>query len=228
MDLIVRGGDVVTVGGRAVVDVGIRDGVIAQLGGAMTAGTGGTEIDATGRVLTPGGVDAHVHLTDPIRGDPDWHWSDDFESGTQAALAGGITTVGNMSFPPRDGTIADAIEQDDADARALAVTDYFLHPVLMRATEENLACIGPLHEAGHTSIKFFLSFNHFDRHVPSPTRGPCSPRWWPRTARSGSPKRRGVRATSSTSRAPGRWRPATADGAGACRSTSRPARSTCT
>ncbi len=165
MDLIVRGGDVVTVGGRAVVDVGVRDGVIVQLGGAMTTGTGGTEIDATGRVVTPGGVDAHVHLTDPVRGDPDWHWSDDFESGTQAALAGGITTVGNMSFPPRDGTIADAIEQDDADARALAVTDYFLHPVLMRATEENLACIAPLHEAGHTSIKFFLSFNHFDRHV---------------------------------------------------------------
>ena len=141
MDLIVRGGTVVTVGGRAVVDVGVRDGVVVQLGGEMSAGTGGREIDATGRVVTPGGVDAHVHLTDPIRGDPDWHWSDDFESGTRAALAGGITTVGNMSFPPRDGTIADAIEQDDADARALAVTDYFLHPVLMRATQENLDCI---------------------------------------------------------------------------------------
>ena len=45
------------------------------------------------------------------------------------------------------------------------MTDYFLHPVLMRATQENLDCIAPLHEAGHTSIKFFLSFNHFDRHV---------------------------------------------------------------
>lgn len=74
--------------------------------------------------MTPGGVDAHVHLTDPIRGDPEWHWSDDFESGTRAALAGGITTVGNMSFPPRDGTIADAIEQDDADARVLVVTGW--------------------------------------------------------------------------------------------------------
>jgi dihydropyrimidinase len=162
MDLVVRGGTVVTVGGRAVVDVGVADGVITQLGGEMNADK---EIDATGRIVTPGGVDAHVHLTDPLRGNKDFHWSDDFESGTRAAVAGGVTTVGNMSFAPPGGTLLDGIEADDADAQALAVTDYFFHPVLMQATEENLACIAPLHEQGHTSIKFFLSFNNFDRNV---------------------------------------------------------------
>lgn len=162
MDLIVRDGLVVTAGGRAVTDIGIRDGVVAQLGGDMTAGA---ELDAAGRNVTPGGVDAHVHLTDPIRGDEDFHWADDFESGTRAAVVGGVTTVGNMSFPPRDGTLADGIRQDDEEARSLSIADYFLHPVLLRPTPENLACIAPLHAEGHTSIKFFLSFNNFDRHV---------------------------------------------------------------
>ena len=165
LDLIVRNAEAVAAGGRSRVDIGIQDGQIVQLGGEMRPGPDGRELDAEGRVVTPGGVDPHVHLTDPIRGAPDFHWADDFESGTQAALAGGITTVGNMSFPPRDATIADGVRLDAEEAHRLAVTDYFLHPVLMQTNEANLACIAPLHEAGHTSIKFFLSFNSFDRHV---------------------------------------------------------------
>ena len=163
MALIVRNAQVVTVGGRFHADIGVRDGRIAQIGGAM--GKADRVLDVEGRTVTPGGVDAHVHLTDPIPGDTNFHWADDFESGTRAALAGGITTVGNMSFAAPGGTIADGIRHDDELAGALSLADYFLHPVLLRPSEENIKCIAPLHEAGHTSIKFFLSFNNFDRHV---------------------------------------------------------------
>ncbi len=163
MDLVIRGGTVVTVGGRATVDIGVENGKIVQLGGAMSAGK---ELDAAGLFVTPGGVDPHVHLTPPTREADGWKWSDDFESGTRAALAGGITTVGNISFPERDQTLADAITNDDAEARELAVADYFLHPVLMNPDAANLATIAPLHEQGHTSIKIFISFRRFDRHVP--------------------------------------------------------------
>lgn len=48
----------------------------------------------------------------------------------------------------------------------MVLTDYFLHPVLMNPDDSNLATIGPLHAEGHTSIKLFLSFRRFDRHVP--------------------------------------------------------------
>jgi len=161
-DLVVRNANAVTVGGRTLTDIGVKNGVIVQMGGDMIAPR---ELDVADRIVTPGGVDAHTHLTDPIRGNKDFHWSDDFESGTQAAVAGGITTIGNMSFPPSGGTLIDGIALDDTEARALAVTDYFFHPVLMQATKENLACIAPLHKDGHTSIKFFLSFNNFDKNV---------------------------------------------------------------
>ncbi len=163
MDLLVRGGIVVTTGGRAQVDVGIDKGRVVQMGGEMSASS---EIDASGHFITPGGVDPHVHLTPPTRQADGWKWSDDFESGTRAALAGGITTVGNMSFPDRDETMADAIARDDAEADEFAIADYFLHPVLTHPSEENLASIATLHAEGHTSIKFFLSFPGFDRHVP--------------------------------------------------------------
>ena len=162
-DLVVRGGTVATVGGTAPVDVGIAGGRIVQLGGPMS---GTREIDAAGLVVTPGGVDPHVHLTPPSREPHGWSWVDDFETGTRAALAGGVTTVGNISFPGRGQTLADAIDVDAKEAGDLALADYFLHPVLMEPDAANLDAIAPLHEQGHTSIKIFLSFRRFDRHVP--------------------------------------------------------------
>ena len=162
MDLLIKGGTVVTVGGRARVDVGVEGGRIVQMGGIMSAVE---EVDASGCFITPGGVDAHVHLTSPKLSAESPQWSDDFESGSRAALAGGITTVGNMSFSARDETLLDAITRDDKEAGESSLVDYFLHPVMMYPSEANLAAIAPLHAAGHTSIKFFLSFHSFDRHV---------------------------------------------------------------
>ncbi len=162
MDLVVRGATVVSAGARGEVDLGVREGRIAQLGGAMT---GTREIDARGLVVTPGGVDPHVHLTPPTRAPGGWRWVDDFESGTRAALAGGVTTVGNISFPERGETLTDAVAHDDAEAAGLSLADYFLHPVLMEPDAANRACLAPLHKAGHTSVKIFLSFRRFDRNV---------------------------------------------------------------
>jgi len=164
MDLIVRNAMAVTVGGRSLVDIGIVNGSIAQMGGNMSARR---EIDAAGKIVTPGGVDAHVHLTPPTRRSKEINWSDDFESGSRAAAAGGITTVGNMSFPEADQTLLQGVEQDIAEASRLSVVDFFMHPVLLRPTLQNLECIPALQEAGHSSLKCFMSYGNFDRNVPA-------------------------------------------------------------
>lgn len=163
MDLILRNASAVIASGRSLVDIGIQGGRIVQMGGPMSARR---EIDASGRIVTPGGVDAHVHLTPPSRRSREINWSDDFESGSRAAAAGGITTVGNMSFPESDETIADGIARDVAEAQSLSIIDFFMHPVLLRPTERNLESIAPLHEASHTSLKFFMSYGNFDRKLP--------------------------------------------------------------
>ncbi len=161
-DLVVREGTLVTAGTRAVADLGIAAGRIVQIGGDMA---GYRELEANGSLVTPGGVDPHVHLTNPSRADTGIVWVDDFESGTRAALAGGVTTVGNMSFCERDETLPDGIARDAREADATALCDVFLHPVLLRPTEANLASIAGLHTAGHTSLKLFMSLGNFDRHV---------------------------------------------------------------
>jgi dihydropyrimidinase len=160
MDMIIRAGTVVTGGTEAVLDVGIRNGQVAQLGGGMTATR---EIDASGRYVLPGGIDAHVHLT--AAGPGRWSWTDDFTVGTRAAAAGGITTVGNMSFPWGADQMRDGLARDIEEAGAKAVVDWFHHPVLMNPDEEGIAQIAQLAAEGHTSIKVFLSFRRFDRQV---------------------------------------------------------------
>ena len=162
MDLVVRGGLVVTEGGSGVTDVGVADGRVVQLGGTLR---GERELDAAGLIVTPGGVDPHTHLTMPVREPGAWGWCDDFESGTRAALAGGVTTVGNMSFP-QNSSIVDGLSLDLSDAERLALCDYFMHPILIEANTDNLAALEGLHADGHTSLKFFLSFPSFDRQVP--------------------------------------------------------------
>jgi dihydropyrimidinase len=168
MDLAIRGGTVATAGGAGRADIGVEGGKIAILcrpgdGESLRGAT--RALDATGLIVTPGGVDPHVHLTPPTRGASAWSWVDDFDSGTAAALAGGVTSVGNISFPEQGQTLADAVRADTAAASPLARADYFLHPVLMEPDERNLAEIEGLHREGHTSIKIFLSFHRFDRHV---------------------------------------------------------------
>src|SRR5690348_8731134 len=96
-DLVIRGGTVVTAGSLAECDVAVLDGKIAQIGGAPR---GRSELDAAGALVLPGGIDMHVHLSEPEPPEPgEPAWADDFASGSAAAIAGGITTIGNMTFP---------------------------------------------------------------------------------------------------------------------------------
>lgn len=168
MRLVIRGGTVTTAAWSAPMDVGIDGEQIVQLGGPMQ---GDEEIDARGLVVLPGGVDPHVHLTAPSNHPGERSWVDDFESGSRAALAGGVTTVGNITFPYPGTTMAAALERDDALAAEGALVDYFLHPVLRDADEENLAQIEDLVAAGYSSIKIFLSFRRFDRNLAGYAEG---------------------------------------------------------
>lgn len=163
MDCVIRGATVVTAGTVSPnTDIGIEGGRIVQLGGSMQAAQ---EIDAQGRFVLPGGIDAHVHLTAAGSEPHSYRWVDDFAAGTAAALAGGITTVGNMSHPGRDESILTAVQRDAADGSANARCDFFLHPVLMEPSAAELDAVAELHGAGHTSVKVFLSFRRFDRSV---------------------------------------------------------------
>ena len=159
LDLVVRGGTVVTVEGRQRADLGIADGRVAQIGGAMT---GTREIDAAGRFVLPGGVDPHVHLNvesmDP--GEPDW--VDDYTSGSEAALAGGVTTLGNMSYVLPWETIADRVRAESVLVARQAIADVFFHTVIITPSREIVAEVRPAVAAGQSSMKIFMCLSSFE------------------------------------------------------------------
>ncbi len=162
LDLVIRNGTIVTAGGEARADLGIAGGRVAQLGGELTAAR---ELDATGKLLLPGGVDAHVHLSVPPGPRAGPQWVDDFASGSSAALAGGITTLGNMTFLAPGETPLAGLAREAAIARAQTICDLFLHPVLGETTAAVLDDIPDLLDSGCNSIKFFMSTPAFDPQV---------------------------------------------------------------
>lgn len=162
LDLVIRGGTIVTAGGEARADLGIAGGRVAQLGGELA---GARELDATGKLLLPGGLDAHVHLSTPPGPREGPQWVDDFTSGSAAALAGGITTLGNMTFLAPDETPLAGLAREAATARAQTICDLFLHPVLGAITPDVLAEIPALLGAGCNTIKYFTTPPSFDAQI---------------------------------------------------------------
>lgn len=163
-DLVVHDGTVVTAGGRGRCDVGVSGGRIAALGIGLR---GERMLDAGGAYVLPGGVDMHVHLSAvaPGPGEPP-RFVDDFHVGTRAALAGGVTTVGNMSFPDEGQTVSEALARDLAAAAEQAVADYALHPGVYLADDDLLERVGDWAEAGHMGLKIvMLAFDHDPRHL---------------------------------------------------------------
>ena len=128
--------------------------------------TGQDELDAHGLLVVPGGIDAHVHLVcaalaaalgqdeqaqqEPI-------WVDDFWTGSLAAIAGGVTTIGNMTFALPGESMTAAIAREMAGAGAEAAADWFLHPVLTGLGDDAVAELAALAADGHASVKVFLS-----------------------------------------------------------------------
>jgi dihydropyrimidinase len=174
LELVVRGGTVVTAEGRRQADVGIAGGKIVRIDDRASGGSGtppGTrDIDASGRLVLPGGVDPHVHLniegTDP--GEP--RWVDDYMTGSRAALAGGVTTVGNMAFVLPWESIADRVRRETALVVEQAIADVFFHTVIVQPSADILGEVGRAVAGGQSSMKMFMTVPTFEANVPAFTR----------------------------------------------------------
>src|SRR5579864_1067049 len=89
-DTIIRNGSVVTATDTYTADVAISNGKITAIGIDLPAQNVRTILDASGKLVLPGGIDVHTHLDMPFGGTTS---ADDFETGTRAAAFGGTTTL---------------------------------------------------------------------------------------------------------------------------------------
>lgn len=155
-DLIVRNAHVITASDIFDCDIGIRDGKIVQLGHAL--GTAVREIDASGRTVTPGGVDAHCHLDQPMT--PPTKTADDFDSGTRSAACGGTTTIISFAAQQKGQSLQAAVEDYRARAKGKAHVDYAFHLIVSDPTPKVLQEELPeLIREGFTSFKIYMTYD---------------------------------------------------------------------
>jgi dihydropyrimidinase len=146
---------VVTRSGTTRSDVGVEDGRIAAIGDVPRADD---ELEAAGKLVLPGCVDLHTHLAST----PTFTPLDDFEHGTRAAIAGGVTTVCSMVY--QDGTLRAGIERGLRDAeRSLA--DFAFHVVVTDPSDAATGELPSLVRDGHAGLKVFMVAPRFDERI---------------------------------------------------------------
>jgi dihydropyrimidinase len=113
-------------------------------------------IDASGKLVMPGGVDPHVHLALPMF---DTISSDDHYTGHKAAAFGGTTTVMDFVPQPEDGSLADGIAEWHALADDKAAIDFSFHMNITRLDDTVAREIPSLLDHGITTVKVFTAYN---------------------------------------------------------------------
>jgi dihydropyrimidinase len=155
LDTIIRGGTVATAADTFACDIGISGGRIAALGSDL--GSAEEIVDATGRLVLPGGIDSHVHLSQPAA--PGIIMADNFESGTRSAAFGGNTMVLPFALQQKGESLRQVVKDYHDQAEGNCYVDVSFHMIIADASDRVLGQELPaLVEDGYTSFKVFMTY----------------------------------------------------------------------
>src|SRR3954470_16597541 len=154
---LIKGGTVVTAVDTYLADVAIVGEKIAAIFGPEAAPPGPWDvtIDATGKYVLPGGIDAHTHLDMPFGGTTA---SDDFETGTRAGAYGGTTTIVDFAIQAKGEALRKGLETWHAKAEGKAAIDYGFHMITTDVDDRTSEEMGTLVKEGITSFKLFMAY----------------------------------------------------------------------
>ncbi|OJT96143.1 MAG: dihydropyrimidinase [Rhizobium sp. 63-7] len=152
MTTIIKGGTIVTADLTYKADVKIEGGRIVEIGQDLA---GGDVLDASGCYVMPGGIDPHTHLEMPFMGT---YSSDDFESGTRAALSGGTTMVVDFALPAPGQSLLEALTMWD-NKSTRATCDYSFHMAITWWGEQVFNEMQAIvREKGINTFKHFMAY----------------------------------------------------------------------
>jgi dihydropyrimidinase len=155
MSVLIKNGRVVTATDDYVADVFIEDDKVNAIGKDLKH-EADTVIDASGKLLMPGGIDPHVHLEMPFMGT---YSSDTYETGTRAALYGGTTTVIDFILQKQGSSLQSALDEWRGRANGNTLGDYSFHMAVTDYNENTKAEIKTMIEKeGITSFKTFMAY----------------------------------------------------------------------
>jgi dihydropyrimidinase len=154
-DTIIRNGSVVTATDTYTADVAIAKGKIAAIGRDLRAQNAATILDASQKLVLPGGIDVHTHLDMPFGGTTS---ADDFETGTRAAAFGGTTTLIDFAIQYKGQALGQAFDTWMGKASGKAVCDYAFHCIVTDVSGGQLTEMNDLVREGVTSFKLFMAY----------------------------------------------------------------------
>lgn len=168
-DILIKNGIICTASDFYPGDIAVKDGKVSLIGVDLDASLAKEVIDADGAFITPGGIDAHVHVDEPLKllGPV----ADTMEDATRSAVSGGTTTV--IGFASQDKTktgpeaLADAVGLDvDLYSKQTLYCDYALHLILFQVEKPSIKGKELLDQQlenvyskyGVTSVKVFMTY----------------------------------------------------------------------
>ncbi len=155
MSILIKNGRIITAADDFIGDLFV-DGEQIQAVGKNLSYEADEVIDASGKLVFPGGIDPHVHLDMPFMGT---FSSDDYTTGTAAALHGGTTMVIDFILQTQGRSLYDALEEWQKKSQGKACGDYSYHMAVTDFNETTKAEIKSLiHEEGITSFKTFMAY----------------------------------------------------------------------
>ena len=157
MKTLIRNGHVVTAVDSYVADILIDGPTVALIGRDLEgiAGTLDKTIDATGKLVIPGGIDPHTHMDLPFGGTSS---SDDFETGTRAAAFGGTTTIIDFAVQYHGQSLNEALDVWFGKAEGKAAIDYGFHLIVTDLPDRRLPELNGLINQGVSSFKLFMAY----------------------------------------------------------------------
>lgn len=155
MDLIIKNGTIVSPTATFKADVCVDNGKIVAI--TADASTDADKVvDASGKMVLPGAIDAHTHLAMPFGGTIS---SDDYYAGTRAAACGGTTTVFDFILQDFGETMVDAIKRRDALCAPDAAVDYAFHVAVKDVSNGLIDTIEDAVNYGVSSFKVFMVYD---------------------------------------------------------------------
>ncbi|WP_172960992.1 dihydropyrimidinase [Oceaniglobus roseus] len=154
-DLVIKGGTIVTAADTYRADIGITGGSIAALGTGLE---GNDSIDATGKLVLPGGIEAHCHIAQESA--TGGMTADDYRSGSISAAFGGNSCFVPFAAQHRGMGVTETLDLYDSRAEGASVIDYGYHLIVADPTEKVLTEELPAAFArGVTSFKVFMTYD---------------------------------------------------------------------
>jgi dihydropyrimidinase len=156
--LLIKNGEIVTVGSRSAADIYIENETITRIGKNLEAPSGTETIDATGKLIFPGFIDPHVHIYLPFMST---FAKDTHETASIAALIGGTTTYIEMCCPNRNDDALEGYQLWKSKAEGHNACDYAFHMSVTKFVNETEAQLRQIVADGTASFKIFLSYKNF-------------------------------------------------------------------